>query len=234
AIKANLLISTLVFFALPAIYLSIRQPRLIARAGIFAGIFGLPVFAIIDYLAETSGSWVISRSLFNFRFLGVVPIEQLLWGFFGVYFVIMFYERFFEPKHRKIAGSRMKYLGIAAFCSLALFSYALANSAVNFSIEYFYLKLGLLMVALPTVFVLAGFPALLGKFLKTGVYFSLLSLIYELTALRHDQWSFPGKEFVGMIKILGASFPIEELVFWIALGSLATLSFYEVFDDDRK
>jgi len=33
---------------------------------------------------------------------------------------------------------------------------------------------------------------------------------------------------------LGYSMPFEEFFFWIILSTIAILSFYEFFDDDRK
>lgn len=71
------------------------------------------------------------------------------------------------------------------------------------------------------------------KFIKTGVFFFMLYLIYELTAVNLGQWYFPG-EYVGWVELAGARFPFEELFFWMMLSSSAVLALYEGFVDDKK
>lgn len=66
-------------------------------------------------------------------------------------------------------------------------------------------------------------------------YFFFFSLVYELTALTLGQWSFPAEnQFIGFVEFLGLRFPLEEFIFWIMLGTSATLVLYEFFNDDRK
>ena len=79
------------------------------------------------------------------------------------------------------------------------------------------------------------FPKLYAKFLKAGAYFFFFLLIYEITALSLGQWVFSAEsQFLGLMEFKGITFPFEELFAWIMLGSLATLSYYEFFDDDKK
>jgi len=48
-------------------------------------------------------------------------------------------------------------------------------------------------------------------------------------------WEFPSEgKFIGWVSFLGASFPLEELFFWIILGAPATLSWFVLFGEERK
>jgi hypothetical protein len=85
------------------------------------------------------------------------------------------------------------------------------------------------------VAVLFKFPSLYGKLLKVASFFFYYSFVYEITALELSQWSYPvPSQFLGYINIYKYSFPIEEFFFWIMLGGLAVLTYYEYFDDDQK
>jgi hypothetical protein len=100
-------------------------------------------------------------------------------------------------------------------------------------IEYFYLKGGITLVLLPTIAFLVTFPGFVSKFFKTATYFFYAGLLQELTALQLGHWSFPGKNFIGWITILGYRFPYEELFFWLIVFSSCVLAYFEFFDDDE-
>ena len=89
-------------------------------------------------------------------------------------------------------------------------------------------------MVLPLISVLLKFPFLLTKFLKVEAYYFYFGFIYEITALKLNQWSFPGNQYIGMITLFNVTFPIEELVFAIILASIGFLSYYEFFDEKPK
>ena len=94
-------------------------------------------------------------------------------------------------------------------------------------INYFYLKIGFALVLPAVLFLLFKFPDFYIKFFWTGIYFFFLSLIYEFTALILGQWTFPAEnQFIGYIGFGAVRFPLEELIFWIALGSVAASVYY--------
>lgn len=233
--KANFFVSTIIFFGLPAIYLSFKNKNLIKKSAFFAVLFGLPLTIVIDYVLSISNTWFIPKSVFPVRLFGVVTIDMLLWGFLYLYFIVMYYEYFLEHKFKdKLYYPNMKYLIIGSFGLLfALLTIIILNPAL-LNVQYFYLKVGLILGIIPIISVLLKFPNLVTKFLKTGAYFFYLSFIYEITAVKLGQWTFPGNSFIGWVTIFGANFPLEELLFWIILCAISVLSYYEFFDDDRK
>ena len=76
-------------------------------------------------------------------------------------------------------------------------------------------------------------PKLFGKFFLTGVYFFYLTFVYEVIALKLGWWNFPASDYIGWISIMGIKFPFEEFLFWLVLIAMASLSYYEFFDDDE-
>ena len=232
--KTNFLISTLLFFGLPSIYLSYKNQKAIKKTLLFTFIISVPLSILIDYIAVINNSWYVPTSFFPFRFLGVIPIEDFIWGYGLAYTVIIFYEHFFDKTGREIIDKRMQYFGWLFGILLLLFFAILFLNPALLNIKYAYFWLGLTLVLLPAVTFLTFFPRMLSKYLKTGVYFFLLTLLLELTGLHLDQWRFPGTYFIGWVELFGYRFPFEEFFFFIMITAMAILSYYEFFDDDRK
>ena len=233
--KTNFLVSTLLFFGLPSLYLSFRKPGIIFKSLIFTALFSIPLAIVIDYLALMDKSWFVPTTVFNFRFLGIIPIEDFIWGFLCVFFAIMFYEYFldFGKKEDRLAKN-IKYLTIILLSLLILFFLFLFVSPGLLHIKYFYLKGGLILALLPLITFLSFFPRLWTKYVKIGVYFFGLSLLFELVGLHTNQWTFPSHNFIGFVEIFGLKIPFEEFLFFIVLGVPWMLSYYEFFADDKK
>jgi hypothetical protein len=147
----------------------------------------------------------------------------------------MFYEHFLDKHVKKENYTKnMKYFIVLTLILLGLFFSAFIANPAFLKIPYFYLVFGMILGLLPVIFVLLKFPILFSKFFKTTAYFFVLTFAYEITALKLGWWSFPGTEFIGWVSVLGTRFPLEELFFWIVLGGMIILAWYEFFDDDRK
>jgi hypothetical protein len=128
----------------------------------------------------------------------------------------------------------MKYL-VAIALSLFIIFLAIYNFIPQYlNIPYFYFWMGFILLLVPSCIHFITHPKFILKFLKIAAYFFYLTLLYEITALRLDWWVFPGKQFLGWVYISDVRFPIEELVFWLALFAMAILTYYEFFDDDEK
>ena len=235
AIKANYFISIVLFFGIPSLILSFKNKKLIKKAALFALVLGFPTTLILDHMAHSAKAWFILQSVLPFRLFGTVTGESILWGFLIVYFIVMYYEYFLEHKLKdKLYAPNLKYLMMLFFGLFLLFLTVLITNPALLYVDYFYLKAGLLLGLLPILSVLFQFPNLLTKFFKTGAYFFYLTFIMEITALKLGQWTFPGEQFLGWVTLFGVAFPFEELFFWMILGAIAILSYYEFFDDDRK
>lgn len=229
--KVSPAIATILFFGLPSFYLSLRTKKAIIRTLIFTS--SISVFGIIvDHLAALDKSWH-TITVFPFRIFGTVPLEDLIWVFFLIYYIVIFYEHFFDKGKHKLIAPHMKYFAYFIISVSVIFLLLLFSNSSLLKIPYFYLKGGLLVLLVPSVAFFVYFPKFISKFLKTAPYFLYVGLLNELTGLQLRHWSFPGENFIGWITILGYRFPYEELFFWLVIFSIAVLCFFEFFDDDK-
>lgn len=232
-LKANYFLSTILFYVVPALYLSWRSPKNIAKSFVFSLVLGIPFAIIVDSIAVLSKAW-ITYSMFDIRFFGTMPVEDFVFGISFIYFIIMFYEYLLDKSKHQIADTRLKYFVVPLIGAFIIFLIVLLSNRDLLNIPYAYFWLGFLGGLVPLVSLLSFFPKLISKFIKVGSYFFFLTLLFELTALQLNQWAFPDGQFLGWVTILGHSFPFEELFFWLMLASVSILSYYEFFDDDRK
>ncbi len=172
ALKAGTFTSILVFFGIPSLYLSFRAKKFISRSLVFSLVIGLPLMFVIDYIAHITRTWLIPFSIINFRFLGYVTIEVLVWAVLYCYYIVMFYEYFLD-RHVSIPkyGKNMRLLVLFVLLLLALFFSVFLISPAYLNIPYFYLVFGLVLVLLPILLVLLNFPRLFSKLLKATAYF---------------------------------------------------------------
>jgi hypothetical protein len=232
--KVNFLISILLFFGLPSIWLSYRTPSQVKKTGLFSLILSIPLGIFIDYIATTDHSWFVPTTIFPLRLFGVVPIEDLIWGFFLIYSIVIFYEHFLDKGKHELVDRKMKYLIWPLVVLMLVFFTILFTKPDLLVIPYAYFWLGAIFFILPSITFLSFFPRLLSKYVKTASYFFLLSLLFELTGLQLNQWIFPGSHFIGWVELFGYRFPFEEFFFWFVMGAIGVLSYYEFFDCDRK
>lgn len=230
--NTSYLVSELLFFGIPSLYLSYRTQKAILHSVIFS----LPALVvgtlIVDHMAILNNAWH-TTTLFPFRFFNTVPIDDLIGGFLIFYSVVIFYEHFFDKGKHKLVDSRMKYFVYLAVPSFTIFLLLVFTNSGLLKMDYLYLKGGIIGLLIPSIAFLFEFPKYISKFLKTAPYFFYLGLLDELTGLHLNQWSFPGKDFIGWVTIFNYRFPYEEFFFWLVISAISTLCFFEFFDDDR-
>lgn len=232
--QTNFLISTLLFFGVPAAYLSCKAKWAIRKAAIFSFIIAIPTGLVFDYLGVLDKSWYVTETLFLFRLLNVVPVEDLIWAFLITYLGVLFYEHFLDKSPDERINKKIKFLALAWVLLLAIFFLFLYLNPGALYIPYFYFWIGTVFLLLPTVCFLFFFPKLINKFVIAAVYFFVLAIMFELTALQLGQWTFPGDHFIGWVELFGYRFPFEEFFFWFIMATVGGLSYYEFFADDRK
>ncbi len=234
--KINNIASILLFLGIPCIYLSIKAKSHIKKSLYFA----LPVSVIamlaIDYIAQRSGSWeMYPNSILPFKFFDIVTFEVVLWAFLGIYFIIMFYEYFIHHEIvKKDWNYKMKYLMIWATLFMLIFVFFYATNPDSLKIPYFYLIWGIILLLIPFLLQLYSYPKITQKMFFVMAYFFYFNFIYEVVALKLGWWIFPSQHFIGYVSLLGVSFPLEELFFWMILFAASILSYYEYFDENEK
>jgi hypothetical protein len=237
AFHVNFFVGMLLFLAVPSLFLALRNPRAVPKTALFAAVTCAPFAVVIDYVMESTGGWVFPNSIFGaYRLFGVVVIDQIIWTFLYFFFVVIFYETFLDAHKRlRIVDPHLKYLCLLGAASLTLFVTLYFTAPKILLINYFFLKIGLLISVIPVSFVVVKWPRLTRRMLLATVYFFGFTLLYELTAVTLGHWRWPALgQVIGFITILGVSFPVEEFLFWILLGAAGTIAVYHAFDDDAR
>lgn len=225
----------ILFLALPPLYLGFRRKQYLKKALIFALATCVLLMVWIEYIAEITGTWFVPSTIFPFKLFGIVVIEVIMWAFFTGFFIVMFYEYFID-KHatKRLWSPKLKYIFIIGLIVFFVFLFTLFAFPSLLKIPYFYLVFGVVILLIPFLIQLFRYPKTTSKFFLAAAYFFYLHFLLEVLGLKMGWWSFPGPEFIGWVKVFGVSFPIEEFIFWFILLALATLSYYEFFDDDEK
>lgn len=233
-------LSTILFYGVPGIYLSLRFGHLWQekKGSLFAILVATPFAIIVDYVGIKSGLWYTPKSYLAIRFLGVIPWEDFLWMITGTYTIVMIYETLLDKGKHELLDRRMLYFILSAIIVLSAFFLLLIIGGSNifvFNSEYTYLFLASVFFLLPAVLFILKFPKFLKKFLPLSAYFLYLTVLFEITATYLHQWVFTGKYLIPPLNIFGnASVAYEELFFVGIIGPMAAVAFYEFFDNGRK
>ena len=233
-LQANFFYAIILFFLAPSIYLSYRHPKFI-RKSLIVSFVPIPFLVVVEWIAGATGQWIFPISVFSSRLFGFVPFDVFLWYFVWIFYIVMFYEYFIDEHCRRIFSSRrLKYAFIAFLCIFCYFLLQLFVTGTFIKVPYFYLWWGIIFGIIPIIIFLFRFPNLVGKLTQATIYFSFVSFLWEMVALRLNHWQFPGPNFIGWVEVGGVRFPFEEFLVWIIQGAAAILVWYEFFDDDRK
>lgn len=226
-------ISSFLFYAVPSIYLSIKKPKIIKKSLIFTIIIVGTISWMLCYMAFLDGSWYSdysARRLLD----GSIPIEDIFFGFWWVYFGVVFWEFFLDHHKKIIIPQKVKYLIVLLSMALVAFLVLYVSNSKYLNQPFFYLKSGLVLVVLPLLFVLIKYPRMLRKLLIIGLYFFCITFVFEWLGLKLNHWWFPGKNFFAIATLADKSLPWEEILFFFVLGIPGLVCWYEIFADDRK
>lgn len=227
------IISIFLFLGIPILWLSIRNPEKVKNVFVFALIFSIPVSLIADYLGILNKAWTVPDSIFAFRILNGIPVEDFIWGFCGVCGSTLFYEHFFDREGTQKINPKIKYLlgGFIVMTSVFLATLQLNHHLLY--IEYFFFWGGIFLFVIPLSIFLFNNPKFFPRFIYATVYFFAISLLFELTSLKLGHWTFLDGTFIGWIELFGQRLPFEEFFYWFCVGGASVLSFYEFFVDDN-
>lgn len=232
--QIDLIISVFLYLGVPALYLWLREKKnwkKILAASVVLGVFQGMAWNLI---AEQANTWVTHYTIYplNVIFVGKMPLGEFIWGFLILFYTITFYEHFLDKERsRKLSRHATLALGVGmASFFLAACLLVVAPEQVHF--EYSYLLMGALILV-PLGLLLFVDSKLIFKVFWLSIFFFILNLIFEITAISHGLWNFPGT-YIGTVTILTAQFPIEELLFWILFATPSLILCYEVLFDDGK
>lgn len=228
--KLNFLISTLLFFGLPSIYLSFRTSKGILRALIFSLFFGLIPGLVIGHIGVLDKDWY-TTTIFPFRIFGTLSVEEIIWIFLLVYFIVIFYEHFIDKGRHRVVDGYFKILGIALSVIFIIFFVLILVKSSLLQIKYVYMRTGLSVI--PVIILVLKHPHFFFKLLKISPYFIAVSLINLLTGVELGHWYYPGNNFIGMASVFNYKIPYEEFLLFVLLFSTVVIGYFEFFDDRK-
>lgn len=231
--NASFLFSTLLFLGLPSLYLCLKEKKYLEKVLLSSISFGLLFAFCFDFIAELNKAWSWNGGLLFGKIAGVVQIDVMVWFFLWILHIFIFYEHFIDhSKLKSIVSRKGKESFVAGIVLIVLLMTTYSYAPNVLLIPKAYLVLCLIS-SLPFLLVLIRKSKIVWHTLRVMPYFFLVYLSHEITALHLSQWNFPG-DYIGWVHLLGVSFPIEEMFFWIILSSLIGSVYYEVVFDNSK
>ncbi len=210
------LFSLISFYGAPAFYVSTRNRRYIPHAmAVSFAVF--PLFVVFDYMGLINKAWYNGDSLWGFRIIDIFTIEELLWALFLNYFIAIVYFSYINNKP-VIRSKFIPYFAIFNLLLIGLF-FVINNNKELFVIPRFYLVFGLIVVVSPIFFNFYKKIIPIKRFLWLMLYFTFFHFLYEIAGVRLKWWEFQGVDYLGQVSIFGATFPFEELLFWVIMGA---------------
>ena len=219
-------LATILFFLIiPSVYLTLISKEFVQRSAFFSLSFiGIPL--VIDGLLILNNAWYVA-TIFPFKVLNLIPVEDFLFAFFSIYLIVMLYEYFIEPHPgEKRKDNNLVLVSIVLVASF-LCLYFIDPSVLY--IPYAYATVFLFSGFAPTVVFLRSRPGSFKNYFRIAAGCFFFSLFYEITALKIGAWSFPGTQYLSMISFWGVRFPFEELFFFLIFLPVGVLAYYEFF-----
>lgn len=233
--RLNFITNLVLYYVLPAIALMYLTNRAtILKAALFALVSGVLIGLALDYIFTFSGSWWVNDTIFNFRFLNIVPAEDILWGFLNIFLVVLFYEVFLEMDRNQNRNPKQHYMWALALITLTIFSLAYVFDPQLLNIPHFYIYGGITLLIIPSIIFFIRFKKPVKKIFITALYFFYLSLLFELGAVNLGHWGFYADNYLMTMTLGNIRVPFEELFFYVTILASSMLVYYEYFFDDRK
>lgn len=134
ALRPPYLVSILLFYGAPALYLVLRYRMytFALKDLIYTVIVATPFTIIVDYLATINGLWFVPKSLWSSRLFDTIPWEDFLWMFAGTYLIIIFYQTFLDRSKREFVDHKLVRFIVPAVATLGIFFSLLATNYHDF------------------------------------------------------------------------------------------------------
>jgi hypothetical protein len=226
-IKPTYLLSIIIVLVPPAIvnFLWLKNSR--KKVLIFSIVSTLLFAFAIELSSRLANTWDVQSILP--RLFGLIPLENMLFAFLNIFWVLSFYEYFVDKDTTIKVSNKFKYL-IILFClfSLIIFSLYFYNPA---TIKMNYFTTAIIILIIPSVIIFSRRPRLLKKTILPTLFFAIVFFIYEIVSIKIGSWWWPGEYFKTFI-IFGKVFPLDDVIIWYFLSTITLIGGYEFFADD--
>ncbi|MDD2697003.1 MAG: hypothetical protein PHE52_02505 [Candidatus Pacebacteria bacterium] len=203
-----------------------RSRRKILLFSVISTLFFAPP---IELAARLANAWDV-QSIFP-RPFDLIPLENMLFAFLNVFWVLSFYEYFVDRDTAGFVSKRLKYLlGIYCLAAVLIYSLYFYNHEV-IALNYFQLAVPVLII--PSLIFFLTIPSLykIKKAVLPTAFFALIFFVYELVSLRIGSWWWPGEYFLSF-SLAGKVFPLDDIIIWYLFSTPVLIGGYELFADD--
>jgi hypothetical protein len=231
AIQGSFFASIVLYLVIPSAWFALSNKGVALHAAAVA-VCSLPCVTFFDYLAYANQAWSV-RTVFDFRVLNVIPIEDYLFTAFACFAAVAAYASFTASRKQKHVNttSVLRFLGVA--CAAVCILLVIRSVAPNLlRIRYYYAWLDVTAFVLPVALFLRHAPAFIGRFIRMIPFVFTLMFVYEITALRLGMWAFPSTEYLLSWHVLAVQMPIEEVLAWMILFVPISVAFSETITSE--
>ncbi len=183
----------------------------------------------VELVSQLAGAWDVDSLLP--RVFGIIPPENILFAFINFFWVLSFYEYFVDLDYGAKINPKFKYLilifSIFSAIVFSLFFFSPAKVAMDYAL------VALVVLIIPSLIIFSKNPKLIKKTFLPVVFFSFVFFVYECAALIIGNWWWPGN-YLWTVNLFGNVFPIDDVVIWYILSTIALIGGYEFFMDDFK
>lgn len=183
----------------------------------------------VELASRLANVWDV-QSVFP-RPFGLIPLENMLFAFINLLWVLSFYEFFTDRDGSKLISKKIKYL-IGLYCLWAAIIYIFYFYNKNLiALNYFQMAVPVLVI--PSAIIFIKKPGLLRKTILPTIFFAVVFFVYEIVSLKIGSWWWPGAYLLSF-QIDGGVFPLDDVIIWYFLSTPALIGGYEFFADDWK
>ena len=150
-------------------------------------IFSIVSTILFAFAAELSSRLANSWDVQSFlpRLFGILPLENILFAFLNIFWVLSFYEYFVDRDNSSKISKKFKYL-VLFFSLFSLIIFVLFFNGINLSMNYYFLAIITLLI--PSIILFSKKFSLLKKVVLPVLFFAIIFFIYELVALKIGNW----------------------------------------------
>ncbi len=180
----DVLISVLLFLAVPALYLCYRKKKNYRKILLASVVLGLLGGMAYDFFAEYNDAYVVhySNAFFNHHILGKTPVGDFIWAFLIPFSIIVHYEHFLDSERITRISNRFPLAIVGAGSAFLIVFSFLVLYPDSPRVPYGFFVIGAISV-LPLVGLWFERRAVVLKLLITAAFFFVLNLVFEVCAL---------------------------------------------------
>jgi hypothetical protein len=230
-LKLDFLSFTAVFTIPVIVYLLLKLKKYAKKIIIEALVISIPLEIVLDSIAHLSKSWYVP-SIFGIRIFGNMPIDDLIWTFLYVLFILSSYSYFFD--HYKSKKLKKSFKKMTVSFGVFLTGFLLINhlSPQILVIPYFYAIL-MVVFLIFTLVLLVEHPKLYQNVTLMVFYSFIPSVLFEYVALKLGHWYFETGYHLAYIVVGEFTVPFEEFMFYF-LAVTTTVLIHEMFGDNKR